>query len=189
MVELLRDPAWQGISGIIACVTLLLYLIVERNKLKLPAFSYKIWSFLRIGLIVIFGASLSWLLGVLALVTADAFISRFGYFYGGLLTHIAMGAALGCWFVFMNFALIEEIYYDVKVSSIRILSTMILFGLSYGLYSSLATPTIDNDQLIRQIFFYGLGTWGGGSAIICFLRLDLDEKKKHFRQSNNDSLN
>ncbi len=161
MLELLRDPAWQGIAGIIAIISLILFIYSEREKLIKPFNIDKQRLITRV-LIALLGSSGAFL-GLGAFLTLDAFITRYGQVWGSLIASIALNLGLYIWFVFLvryTFGNRMDKFENflIPFSSIMIFNTFIMWGIAS------ANDTIELP--ITKLLMYGMGSFTVGSGLI-----------------------
>jgi len=124
MIEILRDPIWQGISGIVAIVSLTLYILVERGKLpKLGVYFSSIKSFF----VGVFLLSLYILLFGASYLVIDAVTKEYGLVFGNVVSEIVYG--LGVLLAFIFIVIIFPGDFKLPTAYMKIISLLILLEL------------------------------------------------------------
>lgn len=124
MVEILRDPIWQGVSGIVVIISLTLYILVERGKFpKLGIYFSSIKSFF----VGIFLLSLYVLLFGASYLVIDAVAKEYGHVFGNVVSEIIYG--LGVLLAFIFVVIIFPSEFKLPTAYMKIISLLILLEL------------------------------------------------------------
>jgi hypothetical protein len=171
MLNILRDPAWQGIGAIAAIVALLLYIAVERGKLALPKTKIpKRISQIMIVLSFLSGAGLA--LGGIALATIIAIFNQFGIIIAGLLVELLLSGGIFTWFALLSFVFFDKHLYNTKQFTILMGISM----LSIAAWRLLFLGNATSNYYIEAFIFWG-GIWNGGNILMMALYVDFFEKQ------------
>ncbi|MBK9210542.1 MAG: hypothetical protein IPL71_20570 [Anaerolineales bacterium] len=155
MIEILRDPIWQGISGIVAIVSLTLYILVERGKLpKLGSYFSSIKSFF----VVMFLLSLYILLFGASYLVIDAVTKEYGLVFGNAVSEIIYG--LGVLLAFIFVVIIFPGDFKLPIVYMKTISLFILLELVvrivFVVFLNGKTPQDEIFGFWRGVIFGGL---------------------------------
>lgn len=154
MVEILSDPIWQGISGVVAIISLTFYILIERGKL--PKFSVN-FSSLRSFFAVLFFLALFILLFEAIDLVIDAVRKEYGNIFGNLISELIYG--LGVWLAFTAIVFVFPGDFNHPIAYVKMVSLLILIELVinafFAVVSADSTPQDEIFEFWRGMF------WGG----------------------------
>ena len=190
MLEFLRDGAWQGVGGIIASISLLLYVFVERKKIfakanKITSFTVilSIWSIL---LVLVSSAVASGTLGIGAGLIITGLINGLIYPLNIIITSMLLGFGLGSFFTIIHFLLLRDALRNQNVYILFTFFGFIGLGIINATQMALFYGGEDKVSLANILFEWARGAFLGGLCLTVALYVDknLDVDSKSFKSRN-----
>jgi hypothetical protein len=176
MLDFLRDSAWQGVAGIIAGISLLLYVYVERDKLfgginKRSRFI--LYFIITIAIMVLLASIiiLSLALDFGANTITHTLITNLNRPIGIMLAATLLGAGLASFFSISHYILFRNYIINITKYVMVIFLGLIFYGIWTGI---LLIPQISNslEQVARILFEWGRGVFIGINVVTIALILD-----------------
>jgi hypothetical protein len=165
MLDILRDNMWQGVGGIIAAITLLLYIFVERDKLfrgvTRPTKLTLLLVIIILGVLVtgvlifLMGA----VLGVGAEVITYTLITNLNSPMGIVLAASLLGAGLASFFSILHFILFRNYIRNITLFMLVSLAGITLLGIGMGISQLLTAETREHAAI--AIYTWGQGVFTG----------------------------
>ncbi len=174
MIDFLRDPAWQGIAGIITAISLILFISTERSKLSLN-FSPRKTNLIQIVLLVVMVVGMA-ILTFGSYATINALVKGAPSPWGLLIAGSILGGALAGFFAIEHYFVLQKYIQDFNNYVLRLIVIIISMGIIAGIS---VTPIQGIEVIVNALFYWTAGVFMTGNAFTALILWDHIEDKEN----------